>query len=282
MTTLDRPTATRPTPATAPFAAAARRAGSPLASSPIRASLTFGHRALLKIKHVPEQLVEVVSLPVMFTVAFTYLFGGARAGSTSTYLQSLLPGSLAMTVLLLSVFGAVGVNLDVSTGVMDRYRSMPVWRAAPLFGTLLGDVVRNVLATALVIGLGLLMGFRPDAGVVGVLLAIGLLLVFAMGISWVWMFLALSLRSPQAVNNVGLMALFPLTMASNVFVDPTTTPGWLEAFIAVNPVSHLVTASRGLMHGTATAGDVALVLAIAAGLIATFGTLSIWRFRRLT
>jgi ABC-2 type transport system permease protein len=246
----------------------------PPQASALSTSLTFSWRALLKIKHVPEQLGDVVGIPIIFTLMFTYLFGGALAGSTSDYLQFLLPGSLVMTVLMVSMYAGVGLNTDVTTGVFDRFRSLPVWRPALIVGGLLGDACRYLIASALVIGLALAMGYRPAGGVLGVLSGISLLLVFAFGLGWVWSTLGLLMRTPSAVMNMGMLVLFPLTFASNVFVDPRTLPGWLRAFVHANPITHLVTAERGLMGGTATAAQLGWVLIAAAALTAVFAPLT--------
>jgi ABC-2 type transport system permease protein len=256
-----------------PGAALSARARPPRPSA-LAASLTFGWRALLKLKHVPEQLIDVLGLPIIFTLGFTYLFGGALAGSTRAYLQFLLPGTLVMTVVLVTTYSGVTLNSDLTKGVSDRFRSLPIWRPAPIVGALLGDTGRYLLAATIVIALGLVLGYRPDGDVLGVGAAVGLLLGFAFGLSWVWTTLGLVLRAPSAVSSLGLLVLFPLTLASNIFVDPKTMPGWLQAFIDVNPVSHLVTAERGLMAGTATAGQVGWVLAAAALLTAVFAPLT--------
>ena len=245
----------------------------------LSASLTFAWRALLKLKHVPEQLIDVTGIPVIFTLMFTYLFGGALAGSTHQYLRFLLPGSLVMAVVLVTVYSGVTLNTDLAKGVFDRFRSLPIWRPAPVVGALLGDAGRYLLASTIVIALGLAMGYRPDGGAVGVLGAVALILGFAFGLSWVWTMLGLILRAPSAVNNVSLLVLFPLTLASNTFADPQTMPGWLRAFVDVNPVSHLVTAARGLMAGTVTAGQVGWVLAAAAALTGVFAPLTMHRYR---
>lgn len=257
----------------------ARRAR-PSPPGPVTASLTFAWRGFLKVKAIPEQLADVILIPILFTLVFTYLFGGALAGSTSQYLRFLLPGTLVMTVVLLTVYTGVGLNTDVATGAFDRFRSLPIWRPAPIVGALIGDVVRYLLASALVIGLGLVMGFRPDGGAVGVLATVALILLFAFSLSWVWTALALVVRTPHAVNVGGLVFLFPLTFTSNVFVDPRTMPGWLQAFIGLNPVAHLVTAARGLTHGTASAGEVGWVLVACAVLVAVFAPLTTWLYRR--
>jgi ABC-2 type transport system permease protein len=247
--------------------------------SALSTSLTFAWRALLKLKHVPEQLIDVIGLPVIFTLGFTYLFGGALAGSTGAYLQFLLPGTLVMTVVLVTTFSGVTLNTGITTGVFDRFRSLPIWRPAPIVGALLGDVGRYLLASVLVIALGLVLGYRPDGGVVGVLAAVALLLGFAFALSWVWTALGLVLRTPSAVNNLSLLVLFPLTLASNIFVDPTTMPGWLQGLIDVNLITHVVTAARGLMAGTATAAQVGWVLVASALLTAVFAPLTMRLYR---
>jgi ABC-2 type transport system permease protein len=262
-------------------AALSVRARPPRAGA-LAASLTFGWRALLKIKHVPEQLIDVTAIPIIFTLGFTYLFGGALAGSTRAYLQFLLPGSLAMTVVLVTTYSGVTLNTDLTRGVFDRFRSLPIWRPAPIVGALLGDAGRYLLSATIVIALGLVLGFRPAGGVVGVGAAVALLLGFAFGLSWVWTTLGLVLRAPSAVSNLSLLVLFPLTLASNIFVDPQTMPAWLQAFVDLNPISHLVTAERGLLAGTATVGQVGWVLAASAALAALFAplTMQLYRNRR--
>ncbi len=240
----------------------------------ISACLTFGWRGMLKIKHVPEQLIDVTLTPVLFLVMFTYLFGGAVAGSTDRYLQFLLPGMLAQTVLFTAVYSGVTLNTDMTKGVVDRFRSLPVWRPAPLVGAVLGDAVRYVLAATVVVVLGLVLGFDAQGGVLGLVAGVALVVVFAFALSWVFTTVGLVLRSPSAVMNTGFMALFPLVFLSNIFVGPETLPSALEAIVSVNPVSHLVTAMRGVMAGAAEAGDIALVLAEAAGLTAVFAPLT--------
>jgi ABC-2 type transport system permease protein len=245
----------------------------------LSASLTFGWRAMLKIKHVPEQLFDVTVFPIMFTLMFTYLFGGAIAGSTGEYLQFLLPGILVQTIVLITIYTGFTLNGDVMKGVFDRFRSLPVWRPAVLVGALLGDAARYTMASTIIIVLGLILGFRPEGGVVGVLLAIALVLVFSFSLSWIWTALGLVLRTPNSVMGVSMMLLFPLTFASNIFVDPRTMPGWLETAIGFNPITVLVTAVRGLMSGTATFYQVGLVLVISAALMAVFGPITMYLYR---
>ncbi len=251
----------------------------PPRASALSAALTFGWRGMLKVKHVPEQLLDVTITPVMFVLMFTYIFGGAIAGSTGDYLDYILPGVLVMSVLFTTVYSGVALNTDLTKGVVDRFRSLPIWRPAPLVGALLGDCVRYLVAGTVIIVLGVALGFRPSAGVSGVVAAMALVIVFAFALSWVFTTLGLLLRSPNAVMNAGFMGIFPLTFLSNVFVEPETLPGALEAFVNINPISILATASRGLMEGNASGGDIAIVLATAAALTAIFAPLTTRLYR---
>jgi ABC-2 type transport system permease protein len=238
--------------------------------SPLSAVIAFGWRGMLKVKHVPEQLVDVTITPVLFVLMFTYLFGGAVAGSTGEYLDYILPGLLVMSVLFTTVYSGVALNTDLTKGVVDRFRSLPIWSPSPLVGALLGDSVRYVVAGTVIIVLGVILGFRPDEGVPGVLAALALTVVFAFALSWVFTTMGLLLRSPNAVMNAGFMSIFPLTFLSNVFVEPETLPAGLEAFVNVNPISILADASRGLMQGNVDGSDIAVVLGVAALLTAVF------------
>jgi ABC-2 type transport system permease protein len=230
---------------------------------------------VLKVRHVPEQLLDVTITPVMFVLMFTYIFGGAVSGSTGKYLNYLLPGTLVMSVLFTTVYSGVALNTDLTKGVVDRFRSLPIWRPAPLLGSMLGDTARYLIAGIVIILVGLALGFRPKAGAVGAVEALALVVAFAFGLSWVFTTIGLVMRSPSAVLNTGFMAIFPLTFLSNVFVEPKTLPGPLKAFVDVNPISILATASRGLMAGDAHGGDILIVLAVAAALTAVFAPLTV-------
>ena len=219
---------------------------------PVSTSLTFGWRALLKIKHVPEQLVDVTMFPIMFTLMFTYLFGGALAGSTQEYLQFLLPGILVQANVMITMNTGITLNTDIQKGVFDRFRSLPVWRPSPLVGALLGDLVRYSIGSAIVIMLGLVLGFRPEGGAVGVVLS---------------------------VAGVSMMLMFPLTFGSNIFVDPKTMPGWLQAVVEVNPITHLATVVRGLMDRSVPAGEIGWVLVSSVLLVAVFGPITMVLYR---
>jgi ABC-2 type transport system permease protein len=251
----------------------------PARATAVAASLTFGWRAMLKIKHVPMQLFDVTAFPIMFVLLYTYLFGGALAGSPREYLQMLLPGILVMTVSWLTMYTGQALNYDVSKGVFDRFRSLPIWRPAVLVGMLLADTARYLMACAVMLVLGLVLGFRPEAGVLGVVGAVALLLVFAFSLSWVWTSVGLKMQTPEGVMQVSMTVLFPLTFASNVFVDPKTMPGWVQAFVNVNPISHLATAARGLMHGGVEGSDIGWVLAWSVLFVAVFAPLTMRLYR---
>lgn len=264
--------------------AAVRRAISatprPPGAGAVSAVLAFGWRGMLKVKHVPEQLIDVTITPVMFVLLFTYLFGGAIAGSTAEYLDYILPGILVMSVLFTTVYSGIALNTDLTTGVVDRFRSLPIWRPAPLVGSLLGDSVRYLIAGTVIMVLGVALGYRPDAGLAGALSALSLVVLFSFGLSWVFTTIGLLMRSPNAVMMTGFMAIFPVTFLSNAFVEPTTLPSALEAFVNANPISTLVSASRGLMAGTAETGDIVVVLAVAAALTLVFAPLTTRLYRQ--
>ena len=249
-------------------------AARPPRASALSVSLTFAWRSLLKIKHVPEQLADVIGIPILSTVLFTYLFGGALVGSARAYLQYLLPGTTVLAVVFVSVYSGVTLNRDHSTGAFDRFRSMPIWRPAPVVGGLLGDAGRYLLAALLVIGLGLIMGFHAGGGVLGVAAGVALVLVFAFALSWVWTTVGLLLRTPNAVMSLGLTIMFAVTFISNVFVDPRTMPSGLRFVTRINPITHMVEAERGLMHGTAAGSQILWVLAASACLTVIFAPLT--------
>lgn len=243
-------------------------------------SVTFGWRAMLKIKHVPEQLFDVTLFPIMMTLMFTYLFGGALAGSTTEYLQFLLPGIMVMSVVMTTMYTGVAVNTDIEKGVFDRFRTLPIWRPAPMVGYLLGDAVRYVMASTVILVVGLIMGFRPEGGVPGVLAGVALLVAFSFAFSWIWTMFGLMLRSEKSVMGVSMMVLFPMTFLSNILVEPETMPGWLQVFVDVNPVAHLVAAVRDLMAGTWNGAEITWTLVAGALLIAVFGTLTMRLYNR--
>ncbi|WP_419996671.1 ABC transporter permease [Streptomyces boninensis] len=248
--------------------------------SALSTSITFGWRAILKIKHVPEQLFDVTAFPIMMVLMYTYLFGGALAGSVDAYVQFLLPGILVMSVVMITMYTGVSVNTDIEKGVFDRFRTLPIWRPSVMVGYLLGDALRYTIASIVMLAVGLAIGFRPDGGVIGVLLGVALLIVFSFAFSWVWTMFGLLLRSEKSVMGVSMMFLFPLTFLSNIFVEPKTMPGWLQAFVNNSPVTHLTNAVRGLMEGDWPAAEIAWTLGWAGLFIAVFGPITMRLYSR--
>jgi ABC-2 type transport system permease protein len=240
----------------------------PAPASAVSAVVTLAWRAMLKIKHVPFQLFDVTVTPIMFTLLFTYVFGGALAGSTDAYIQYLLPGILVQTIIFITVYTGMGLNGDIQKGLFDRFRSLPMWQPAPVLGALAGDVFRYSMASLLIIVLGVILGFRPQAGVVGVLLAFLLVLLFAFSVSWVWIIFGMKLKTPESVMTMSFLFLMPITFASNIFVELKTMPLWLQAIVRHNPITHLSDASRALMHGKDASADVLWVIAASAVTVA--------------
>lgn len=245
-----RPAAAQPDPIDLLLAAGRvrRRAGA------LAASAAFGGRAMLKIRHDPKQLVDSAAIPILFTVLFTYLFGGAISGSTGDYLRTLLPGVLSMSIAVVTMYGGARLAQDVRGGAFDRFRCLPVWRGAFVLGGLLSDAARYLFASAVVLVLGLVMGYRPEGGVPGLLAALALVIAFGLALSLLWAALALAVHDPAVVIGIANAVLIPLSFASNIFVRPGTMPGWLRAFVDVNPLSHVATAARDLMNDTGSVG----------------------------
>ncbi|MGI5167161.1 ABC transporter permease [Spirillospora sp. CA-253888] len=238
------------------------------------ASITHFWRAMVVFRHFPQQLVDMVLFPFVFLLVFTYLFGGAISGSTGEYLQAFVPGILVQTLVMLSVYTGTALNTDITKGIHDRFRTLPFWQPATIVGNVLGDMVRYTIALTITFLLGVALGFRPDGGLAGVLLALPVLLYFGFAVSWIFTALGVVVARPETVSSASMIVVFPLVFASNVFVPAGSMPGWMAAFVGVNPISHATTAARGLLHGTASTGDVALVLATSTALIVVFAPLT--------
>jgi oleandomycin transport system permease protein len=211
--------------------------------------LKLAGRVASKVKKNPQMLLDVTIQPIIFLLMFVFLFGGAIEGSTHAYLQLLLPGLLVQNTTFVSLGTGVALCTDLTNGVFDRFRSMPIARSAPLVGIVLGDVVRYLVALSVLLGTGMLMGFRPHTDPGSFLLAVALVVAFGLCLCWVSVWVGLLVKSPQAVPGALLGILFPLTFGSNVFVAADTLPGWLQGWVHINPISHLTSAVRGLMLG---------------------------------
>jgi oleandomycin transport system permease protein len=246
----------------------------------LRQTGTLAWRTLVQIRHNPWELSDFSIQPIMFVLLFTYVFGGAIAGSTSRYLTFALPGIIVMNMLFVTMYVGTGLNTDLTKGVFDRLRSLPVARWAPLAGRITADLVKQTWSIVLLLGVGMILGFRIGSTPLALLGAVALLLVFALAFSWVSVLVGLLAKDPEKVQIFGFTALFPITFVSNVFVPASTMPSWLQAFVDVNPVTILADATRGLMRGGPVAGPVAGSLLWAAVIVAIFAPLSVWAFKR--
>jgi oleandomycin transport system permease protein len=244
--------------------------------------LTLAGRTIRKIARTPEQLVDATLQPILFVVLFVFLFGGAVAGSRHAYLQFVIPAILAQTILFASMTIGVNLNTDIKEGVFDRFRSLPIARSAPLMGAVLGEMVRFVIASVFVIGFGYVIGFRVHTNALYALAAVLLVLFFALCFCWVSVYIGMMVREPGAVQGFGFLLMFPLTFGSSTFVPAATLPGWLQAWVHVNPVTHLVEATRGLMLGGPVAWPVVQTLCWGLGILAVFAPLAIRAYRRKT
>lgn len=252
----------------------------PRPASALSATLTLGWRAMLKIKHVPFQMFDVTIMPIMFTLLFTYIFGGALSGSPREYIQYLLPGIVVQTIVFITVYTGVGLNTDIQKGLFDRFRSIPMWQPAPVLGALVGDLFRYTTAALVILTVGLILGFRPEGGALGVLEAIALVLVFASSLSWIWIIIGLNVKTPESVMTTSFIFLMPLTFASTIFVRLDTMPAFLQLIVGHNPVTHLSDASRALMHGQPAAADVFWTLGSSALITAIFAPIALWMYHR--
>jgi ABC-2 type transport system permease protein len=243
-------------------------------------ALVFGWRAVLKFRHVPEQLFDLVMTPIMFTLLFTFIFGGALAGSPREYLQFFLPGILVQTVAFNAVYSGMGLSTDIGKGLFDRFRTMPIWPLAPFAGLMVGDLLRHLIAGLIILTIGLLLGYRPEAGIPGVVAGFLMLFAVGFGMGWVFIVLGLLIRTPATVMTIGFGFLFPLVFASNIMVAPATMPPWLRSVVEANPISWATTAIRGLMGGGATLGQVALALVFPAVLTLALAPAMLWLYAR--
>ena len=246
----------------------------------MRNSLALAGRSIVKIRKNPETLLDVTIQPIIFLVLFVYLFGGALQGGTGSYLQVLLPGLMVQNIAFASIGIGQALNTDITKGVFDRFRSMPIARSAPLVGAVLGDVVRYLVALAVLFVTATVMGFRVHTDPGKFLIVIALAVLFGLCLCWMSVLVGMLVKSPNAVPGTLVAIMFPLTFGSNVFVDPSTMPGWLRGWVHINPVSQLTEASRGLLLGGPWAGHAAWAFVWAIGIAAVFMPLALRAYKR--
>ncbi|GAA4551351.1 ABC transporter permease [Amycolatopsis samaneae] len=244
-------------------------------------ALSLAWRGILKIRKNPEQLLDVTLMPIVFLVMFTYLFGGALGGNVGAYLQTLVPGVLVMNILQASMTIGTQMNTDITKGVFDRFRSMPIARSAPLVGAVLADMVRYVVCLTVLMIVATVMGFRITTGPAEFVLAVLLAIAFGLCFCWLSVFVGMALRSSGAVQGVMFLFIMPLTFGSNVFVANTSTmPGWLQAWADISPVSQLTNVMRSLLTGAPMGGSLAGSLAWMAGAVLVFFPLATLAYRK--
>ncbi|HYQ69275.1 ABC transporter permease [Actinophytocola sp.] len=248
----------------------------------LRQSLSLSWRTLVQVKHNPMELIDFSLQPIMFLLLFTYVFGGAVSGSPGDYLSFALPGIIVQNGLFGTLNTGVGLSNDLAKGVFDRLRALPIARWAPLTGRIMADTVKQAWAVALLLGLGAIMGFRVGTSFAGLLGAFGLLLFVALAFSWISVLVGVLVREPERVMVFGFAVMFPLTFVSNVFVPTDTMPGWLQAWVHVNPVTILANALRGLLVSGPVATPVLQTVLWAIGILLVFGPLSVRAFRKRT
>ncbi|MBO0884614.1 MAG: ABC transporter permease [Mycobacterium sp.] len=243
-------------------------------------TLSMAWRAMKKMRRNPEQFFDVTIQPLLFTAMFAYIFGGAISGNVSRYLPLMIPGIVAQTVLTTCMATGVQLREDMDKGVFDRFKSLPIARIAPLAGPMVADLVRYLIAATLTFLTGLAIGYRPHGGVGGVAGAIVLSIFTGWAIAWIFTWVGTIAKNARSVQGFSMMILFPLTFLSNAFVPAGTLPGWLRAFVKVNPVSHLVSATRDLANNATISGEVGWTLLAGVIVIAIFAPLSVRSYKR--
>ena len=248
----------------------------------VRHGLQLAWRSVLKIRANPEEVLGLMLQPVMFVTLFVFVFGQAMMGDWQTYRDFLMPGIIAQSVIFATMGTGFSLSQDVEKGIFDRFRSLPIARSAPLIGAILGDLVRYAITVGMVMLVGLAIGFRPEGGPGGALLASGLILLFAFALCWMSAFVGMIVRTPMAVQSFAMILLFPLTFGSSAFVAPDEMPGWLAPIAVNNPVTHVVDAMRGLMLGGDVVEPVTWTLVWTVIITAIFFPLAVWAYRRRT
>ena len=243
-------------------------------------TLSMAWRALKKMRRNPEQFFDVTLQPLQFTAMFAYVFGGAISGNVKSYLPLMIPGIVGQTVLTTCMATGVQLREDLEKGVFDRFKSLPIARIAPLAGPMVADLLRYLIASSLTFAMGLILGYRPQGGVFGVLGAIALAIFTGWALAWIFTWIGTIARSAQAVQGLSMMILFPLTFLSNAFVPVNTLPSALQTFVNINPVSHLVSATRDLANQGTVTGQVWLTVLVGVIVIVIFAPLAVRTYRR--
>jgi ABC-2 type transport system permease protein len=245
-------------------------------------TLVLAKRGLLRIRRQPDLLIGFTIQPVMFVLLFVYVFGGAIQTPGYSYVDFLMPGIITQSIAFGGFVTALGLSDDLKKGLIDRFRSLPMSRAAVLAGRTLADLATNALSLGVLVTVGVIVGFSFHNSVGEVLAGFGLLLLFGYAFSWIFACIGLFVSSPEAANAVGFTAIFPLTFASSAFVPVDSMPDWLQAFAEVNPITVMVDAIRALWLGAPAGNSIVGALAWTLGFIAVFAPIAILRYRRVS
>ena len=243
-------------------------------------TLFMAWRTLKKMRRNPEQFFDVALQPLLFTAMFAYVFGGAISGNVQKYLPLMIPGIVAQTVLTTCMATGVQLREDLDKGVVDRFKSLPIARIAPLAGPMTADLVRYLIAGGLTFVMGVIIGYRPGGGALGVLGAIALSIFTGWSLAWIFTWFGTIAKNARSVQGLSMMILFPLTFLSNAFVPVGTLPTGLADFVKINPVSHLVSATRDLANNAVISSEVGWTLLAGLVVIAVFAPLSVRGYRR--
>jgi ABC-2 type transport system permease protein/oleandomycin transport system permease protein len=244
-------------------------------------TLVLAKRSLLRIPRQPDLLIAFTVQPVMFVLLFVYVFGGAIRTPGYDYVDYLMPGIITQSIAFGGFVTALALTEDLKKGLIDRFRSLPMSRAAVLAGRTLADMVTNAFSLLVLVGVGMLAGFSFHNGVPEVLAGFVLLLLFGYAFSWVFALIGLMVSTPEAANSVGFTAIFPLTFASSAFVPVESMPSWLQAFAEINPFTAVVDAIRALWLGAPAGDSIVLAIGWTVGILAVFAPLAIRRYRRV-
>ncbi len=250
------------------------------ALSNVRHALVLARRNLMKITGDPGLLLDATVMPMVFALMFVYVLGGAIAGSVASYREFFIPGIMVLTITIVSRTTGTALSVDFSSKLIDRFRSLPIARSAVLSGRILSDAVRMLLSQLVIGVFALVIGFRIHTGLLPALTAVGLIVAFGVALACVSAFIGLSARSVQTVETVTALWMVPLQFGSSLFVSLHTMPGWLQAFVKVNPMTQVVNACRGLLIGGTVAGPLLAALMWIAGILLVFVPLSVWRYSR--
>ncbi|MFE2288963.1 ABC transporter permease [Streptomyces sp. NPDC059443] len=241
-------------------------------------------RNALQIKQDPESMFDVLLMPIIFTLLFVFVFGGAISGkgNQAEYVNYVVPGLMAMMGMNIAMGVGTGVNDDFKKGVMDRFRSMPIARSSVLIAKIVVEIGRMMVAIAILLTVGFILGLSIKTSVLDLFLSIGLAAVFGASLMWIFILLGLTMKTSQAVQGMAMLVLMPLQFGSSIFAPPATMPGWLQSFTDYNPLSNLADAARGLINGGPVGHSVLMVLGWSVAITAVTMPLAIRKFRQKT